>query len=327
MSRTTKLLGTVSVLATLAAGPAAADQLAGFAGYADVMYSHSSLDWDEYGNYYGAINGVDVDSVSLDDLDGISVGAGIAFPVEEIPNLAWQLDGNYSSQSGGATVCIIDPEDPSGPPVCGDFDRSQIVWNLGGSMFWAGPQSRWGINVNYETTTDLGSLTNGGAFVEWYFGNFTAAAKGGWLWSGGTPAGGRGNYLGGQVGGYFVPNLWVGGSVTWSDLVSGSTLVGGGIFTPPCFGATCGRRDLTETNFTIDAEFLVSQTFPLSVFGGYTFTDWKISENVSNSNLASGADFNTNTFFIGVRYYLGGMGSLMDTHRNGNLRGWLRGAN
>ena len=90
---------------------------------------------------------------------------------------------------------------------------------------------------------------------------------------------------------------------------------------------TCGRRDFTQTNFTIDAEFLVSQTFPLSIFGGYTFTDFKASENANNPLLLEGMDDNANTFFIGVRYYMGGMGSLVDMHRNGNVRPWLRGTN
>jgi hypothetical protein len=281
-------LGTVSVLATLAASPAAA-QIQGFAGFADLGYSHANPDID-----------------GAEAWNNISVGAGIAFPVDEIAGIAWQLDGNYTSQSADGA--------------------SAIVWNLGGSIWWGGEQARIGINVNYETMTDFGSLTNGGVFAEWYLGNITAAAKGGWLWGGGTPTGGRGNYLGGQVGGYFMPNLWLGASATWSDLVSGSTLYGGGIGTPPCFGATCGRRDLTETNITLDAEFLASQALPISIFGGYTFTQWKVSENVSNP-LLTGGDFNTNTFFIGVRFYMGGMGTLINMHRNGNLRGWLRGAN
>jgi len=286
----------VSVLATLAASPAAA-QIGGFAGFADVAYSHNSIDLDD--DFFG--------NTDDDGWNNITVGAGIAFPVDEIAGIAWQLDANYTSRSAD--------------------EASQILWNLGGSMWWGGAQSRFGININYETLTDFGSLTNGGVFAEWYLGNFTIAGKGGWLFGGGTPNGGRGNYLGGQVGGYFIPNLWIGGSATWSDLVSGSTGVGGGVVPPPCFGPTCGRRDFTETNYTIDAEFLVSDTFPISVFGGYTFTDWKYSENVSNPNLADEFDFNTNTFFIGVRYYLGGMGTLAEVHRNGNLRGWLRGAN
>ena len=295
MSRNTKLLGTVSVLATLAAGPAAADQLQGFAGFVDAQYSHTSLDLDD--DFFG--------NTDDDGWNSITVGLGIAFPVDEVDALAWQLDGNYSSQSAD--------------------EASQIVWNLGGSMFLSYAGSRTGININYETMTDFGSLTNGGLFTEWYLGNFTIAGKGGWIWGGGTPNGGRGNYLGANIAGYFVPNLAVGASVTWSDLISGSTGVGGG-YGGPCYGPTCGRRDFSETNFTIDAEFLVSQTFPVSVFGGYTFTDYQRSENSSNPNLPE-TDFNANTFFIGVRYYMGGMGSLVDMHRNGNLRPWLRGAN
>ena len=313
MSRTTKLLGTVSVLATLGAGPAAADQLTGFAGFADLQYSHQSIDNDE--DFFG----------NTDDpgWNAVTVGLGIAFPVDEIEGLGWQLDGNYSSQNGDDAVFCLDPNDIDS---CFEGSQSQIVWNLGGSLFLSYPGSRTGININYETTTDFGSLTNGGLFTEWYLGNFTIAAKGGWLWGGGTPSGGRGNYLGANVAGYFVPNFYVGGSVTWSDLISGSTYSGGG-YGALCYGPTCGRRDFTETNFTIDAEFLVSETFPLSVFGGYTFTDFKASENSNNPLISEELDTNANTFFIGVRYYMGGMGSLINIHRNGNVRPWLRGAN
>jgi len=311
MSRTTRLLGTVSVLATLAASPAAA-QIMGFAGFVDAMYSHQNLDLDD--DFFG--------NTDTDGFNGFTFGAGLAFPVDEVPGIAWQIDGNYTTQSGEATVCYIDLDE------CLEGDSSRIVWNLGGSIWWGGVQSRFGVNVNYETITDYGSLTNGGVFAEWYLGNFTIQGKGGWLWGGGTPTGGRGNYLGGGVVGYFMPNLAISGSVSWSDLISGSTLVGGGVFAPPCFGPTCGRRDAIETNFSLNAEFLVSQAFPLSVFGGYTYTDMSISENVSNPLLASGSDSDVNTFFIGVRYYMGGMGgTLIEAHRNGNLHPFLRGAN
>lgn len=313
MSRTTKLLGTVSILATLAASPAAA-QVTGFAGFVDLSYAHSSQDNDN--DFFG-----NTDTIGR---NAFTVGAGIAFPVDEIGGLAWQLDGNYSSQTGDdVTLCL----DPSDLDTCFESGSSRIVWNFGGSFFLAYAGSRTGININYETMTDFGSVTNGGLFTEWYLGNFTVAAKGGWLWSGGTPSGGRGNYLGANVAGYFGPNFAVGGSVTWADLISGSTFQGGGIIPPTCFGPTCGRRDFTETNFTIDAEFLVSATFPLSVFGGYTFTDFKQGENISNPFLVNEMDSNSNTVFIGVRYYMGGMGSLMELHRTGNLRPWLRGAN
>ena len=286
MSKSTKLLGTVSVLATLAAGPAAADTLMGFAGMADASYTHVSLSSD---SGYGS-----------DSSNSFGLGAAIAFPVEEIANLNWQLDGNYVSTS-------YDP-------------GSSITWNLGGSLFLAYANSRFGINVNYNTLTDYGSLTNGGAFAEWYFGNVTAQAKGGWLWGGGTPSGGRGNYLGAGIAGYFMPNLAISASVSWADLVTSATQFW------PCYGSTCGRRDLNHTDFGIEGEFLVSETLPVSIYLGYMYTDASISENVANPYLTSD-DWNTNTFYIGLRYYMGGQGTLIEHHRNGNLHKFLRGPN
>jgi opacity protein-like surface antigen len=286
MSRMTRLLGTVSVLATLAAGPAAADTLMGFAGMADVSYTHVSLSGD---------NGFDGDGSN-----SFGAGAAIAFPIDEIAGFNWELNGSYFSTS-------FDP-------------GSSIDWNLGGSIFWAGPGSRFGVNVNYNTITDYGSLTNGGVFTEWYFGNFTAQAKGGWLWGGGTPAGGRGNYLGAGLVGYFVPNFAVSADVTWADLVTSATQ---GTF---CYGPTCGRRDLTHTDFGIEGEFLVSETFPVSIYAGYQYTKLSLSENASNPFLFDD-DFNTNTFYVGLRFYMGGQGTLIEHHRNGNLHKFLRGAN
>lgn len=285
MSRSTKLLGTVSVLATLAAGPAAADTLMGFAGMADVAYTHVSFDDNGSGS---------------DSSNSFSAGLAIAFPVDEIANLNWQLDGNYASTS-------YDP-------------GSSITWNLGGSLFLAYPVSRWGININYNTLTDYGSLTNGGVFGEYYLGNFTLQAKGGWLWGGGTAASGRGNYLGAGAVGYFMPNLAISASVSWADLVTSATQGW------PCYGPTCGRRDLMHTDIGIEGEFLVSETLPISIYGGYMYTDASISENVSNPFLFDD-DWSTNTFYIGLRYYLGGQGTLIEQHRNGNLHKFLRGPN
>jgi hypothetical protein len=284
MSRSTKLLGTVSVLATLAAGPAAADTLMGFAGMADVSYTNTSFDDD----------GSDSD----DSINSFGAGAAIAFPIDEIAGFNWELNAAYFTSS--------------------DDNFSRITWDLGGSLFWAGPGSRFGVNINYNTITDFGSLTNGGVFTEWYFGNITAQAKAGWIWGGGTAAAGRGNYLGGGVAGYFMPNLGISVAASWADLVTSATQHW------DCFGPTCGRRDRTHTDVGIEAEFLVSETFPVSVYGGYQYTNAKISENVSNPNLVED-DESINTFYIGFRYYLGGQGTLIEHHRNGNLHKFLRG--
>jgi hypothetical protein len=283
MSKSTKLMGTVSVLATLAAGPAAADTLMGFAGMADLSYTNVSYDDNGSGS---------------DSSNNFAAGLAIAFPVDEIANLNWQLDGSYASTS-------YDP-------------GSSITWNLGGSLFLAYPGSRFGININYNTLTDYGSRTNGGVFGEYYLGNFTLQAKAGWLWGGGTPAAGRGNYLGAGAVGYFVPNLAISASVSWADLVTSATQL------RSCYGPTCGRTDLTHTDIGIEGEFLVSEEWPISVYGGYMYTDVSISANVSNP-LLTGDDYSTNTFYIGLRYYVGGQGTLIEQHRNGNLHHFLRG--
>ena len=289
MSRTAKLLGTVSVVATLAAGPASADTLMGFAGMFDAAYSNTSLDDDE--DFFGTTN-------ADDSISTFSFGAAIAFPIDEIAGFNWELNAAYGTSSGD--------------------EFSFITWDFGGSLFWAGPGSRFWANIQYNTLTDFGSLTNGGIFAEWYLGNFTIQGKGGFLWGSGTPNGGRGNYLGGAVTGYFVPNFAITGAVAWADLITGASQ---GF---ACFGPTCGRRNVIHTDFSLQGEFLVSDAFPVSIYGGYTFTDASVSENVSNP-LTPEVEFNTNTFFIGVRYYMGGMGTLIDHHRNGNLHSFLRG--
>ena len=283
MSKSTKLLGTVSVLATLAAGPAAADTLMGFAGMADLSYTNTSFDDNGSGS---------------DSANSFGAGAAIAFPIDEIAGFNWELNASYFSTS-------YDP-------------GSSITWDLGGSLFWAGPGSRFGVNTNYNTLTDYGPLTNAGLFTQWYFGNITAQAKGGWLWGGGTAAAGRGNYLGAGLVGYFMPNLAISGSVSWADLVTSATQGW------PCYGPTCGRRDLMHTDFGIEGEFLVSETFPVAIYAGYQYTDASISENVSNPFLTDD-DWSTNTFYVGFRYYMGGQGTLIEHHRNGNLHKFLRG--
>ena len=198
-------------------------------------------------------------------------------------------------------------------------EHSSITWNLGGSLFWAGPGSRFGVNINYNTLTDFGSQTNGGVFTEWYFGNITAQAKGG---CSGRRHGGRRtrNYLGAELRRIFHAEFRdLSASVAWADLITSATHAG------PCYGPTCGRRNLIHTDFGIEGEFLVSETFPVSIYGGYQFTDASISANVSNPHPGRRSDFSTNTFYIGVRYYMGGQGTLIEHHRNGNLHSFLRG--
>jgi hypothetical protein len=265
MSKSTRILGTASILAlALAAGPAAAAPLTDWALSLNTSFSlddpsSGGATWKGWllgGSATGPING----------LDGINV----------------QLDGNYSHNWAS--------------------HESAESWNIGGSIFWAGMENRVGANVNYNTVTHAGTLTNFGVFGEQYFGNFTGMAKGGWLSTSGTLIGGHGNYLGAALSGYFVPDLAVTGSIDWADVVTGLANV------------SFSREDINITQWGIGAEWLFSEDYGVSIYGGYAYDQVH----------AFGFKDHDNVWHVGFRWYMGG-GSLMDHHRNGNLNPWLPG--
>ena len=207
----------------------------------------------------------------------------------------------------------------------GTSSRSEAASIIG---IWAaassGPArgSRFGININYETITDFGSMTNGGVFAEWYLGNFTVQAKGGWLFGGGTPGGGRGNYLGAGVVGYFVPNLAIAGSVSWADFGSPARRQGRRLLRSDLRAARPHSTPISRSK----PSSCVSEDVPHLVYRRLQFTDVTLSENVSNPNLRTEFDFNYNTFFIGVPLLHGRPWARSSSmHRNGNLHKFLRG--
>jgi hypothetical protein len=302
MSKTTKLMGTACILASaLGAGPAAAASLMGFTAMVDTHFGRTTF----------SDSGSD-----SNDQNAWSLGGSIAMPIDELAGINWQIDAQYTHGWNGTDNTF----DTDGNCLVCDA-RSAETWDFGFSPFWAGENGRFGINVNYSTETHWGHLTNGGAFGEWYFGNITAHLKGGWLSSGGTPFGGHGNYYGGAITGYVLPNLAITGSVTWSDLVTGATLESTPF--PSCSAQTCGRRDWNQLNYGAQVEFLVSESLPISVYGGFNYTQFTISEGIPTG---TADDFNAYTWMIGVRFYPGS-GALINKHRDGNLFGWLRGPN
>ncbi len=66
-----------------------------------------------------------------------------------------------------------------------------------------------------------------------------------------------------------------------------------------------------ETDYTIQVEWLVSKTAPVSVLGGYTYSGF------------SPGSFNVGTVFVGIKLYTNGDGAaaLIDRQRSGPL-GW-----
>jgi hypothetical protein len=180
---------------------------------------------------------VDNDCSGCDTLKNWLLGAVVAGPLSDIPNMNFQVGASYDHNW--------------------QDNFSAEVWHLGGDVFWANNDGRVGLDVNYSTETHFGHSTTYGAFGEWYFGNITGMAKAGWISNGGAPAGGNGNYLGAALSGYFIPDLALTGGVEWSQALSGQGC------------QTCGRLGAHATALEIAAEFLFSEDYGVSGFAGY----------------------------------------------------------
>jgi len=166
-------------------------------------------------------------------------------------------------------------------------------WNIGGSLFWAPAFGRVGATVAY-TSLDLGggldiNATSYGVFGEYFFSDvLTFGAHGGGVTASGLGSSDTGGYIGGGLTGYIIPNFALMGTIDYFDVAGGST-----------------------TTYGVGAEWQVSQMLPVSVYGGYRYNDF------------SGGGGHVDVWFIGVRFYAGGMGMpLVGNHRNGTL-GWV----
>jgi hypothetical protein len=152
---------------------------------------------------------------------------------------------------------------------------------VSGSGFWQGAKGRLGLTAGYNEFGISGGsfhFENYGAFGEFYASDrVTLGLKGGSL----TGSGLNATYIGGEIVGYATPNLALSGTFDYAG-VSGSHI------------NTYGAK----------AEYLVSETTPISVTGGYTYTD-------------VGGGFHLNTWMIGAKFYFGGKGSLVDHQRSG----------
>jgi hypothetical protein len=166
-------------------------------------------------------------------------------------------------------------------------------WTVGGSVAYTHALGRIGATVAYNAFDVSGAnlnVTNYGAFGEWYVNDrATLGVKGGGATLSGSFGGfGLGNttvgYAGGEALGYLTPDLSVSGSVDWA-----------------------GKNGVNVTSGGVQGEYLISHQYPVSVFGGYTYTDLS----------GFGGGEQANTFSIGVKYYFGGNGSLVEHQRTG----------
>ena len=165
-------------------------------------------------------------------------------------------------------------------------------WGLSGNAYWEPGKGRLGLSLGYQNF-DAGpslNITNYGAFAEWWASDaFTLSAKGGGF-SGNY--GIDGYYLGGEAKGYVMPDVALSGSVDYTDFNSAN-----------------------ETDLTAMAEWLVSEDVPVSISGGYRYSD------------ISGFSGHVNTWFVALTWYCDEDGSdptLAGRQRSGTLN-WTAG--
>ena len=251
--------------------PAMADAPVGFAGTLSGMYSTSQLKGagaDSSANSYG-INGSG------------AFGFGI-------PDFAAQIDGSYGH--------------------IGTHGNDADLWGIGGSVFWANALGRAGGTITYNKTTLLGSAsgfdfdnTTYGIFGEYYINDMlTVGGKGGWFkvsdnFSSGCGGEGSscsdsadGNYIGGILTGYVMPDVALSGAIDYLSFDNGHI-----------------------TSYSVGGEYLFSEMLPVSGFISWT-----------NTQISDGGP-HENTWMFGLKYYFNDNGStLKDRQRNGTL-GWI----
>jgi hypothetical protein len=164
-------------------------------------------------------------------------------------------------------------------------------WDVDGAAFWQGGMGRIGGTVGYNGFSDGGTtfnITNYGGFAEWYAAPmFTVGVKGGGLSANnGAFGNGSATYIGGEAVFYAMPNLALNANIDY--LSSG--------------------HNANITDYGGTAEWLVSESTPISVYGGYTYTQ-----------LSSGGG-HLSTWMVGLKFYCNGNGAatLADRQRTGN---------
>ena len=165
-------------------------------------------------------------------------------------------------------------------------------WNVAGTVAWDQSWGRLGANVGYDSTGLLGAnvnTTNYGVYGEYYGGNLiTVGLRGGGVTTSASVFGASGSqtggYIGGQALGYLTPDLSLRGTLELVDFNGGHQ-------------QTAGVR----------GEWLISETTPISAWVGYDYAALK----------GGGDRLVGNSVSVGVKWYIGGNGSLLHRQRTG----------
>ena len=194
-------------------------------------------------------------------IDGFTLNGALMFP------LSWS--------SLGVELNVGD----AGIGPAHDFDA-------GGSLIWNDPNFRLAGTAVYNRVGAKGSdasETQLGGGLEWYATPWlTASGQGG-----GIVGDSSGEYVGGTLKGYILPDLSLAGNILYTKIDGGH-----------------------ETDYGVRAEWLVLPTvLPVSIYGGYARAD-----------LGGGAP-SVDVFSVGLKFYLDGTGSapLVEHNRTGTL--------
>lgn len=204
--------------------------------------------------------------------------------------------GGFSANSwGGAAAGVVNLGGAWNIEADGSYHHASAsgldanAWNLSGSVFWQDNKGRIGVQVGYNTGEGVGPSVHGfnyGLAGEWFaLPNLSIAVKGGGLTG---SSGVSGYYAGLQGRAYIIPNLMLSAAIDYTR-----------------FSA------FHETDYKLEAEYLVSQSTPVSVFAGYSNSDFE------------GAGTDVDIWMIGIRLYCNDPagGTLVDRQRSGTL-GW-----
>jgi hypothetical protein len=184
------------------------------------------------------------------------------------PSWAAQVDAGYNN------------EDSSG-------SSSTDAWNVNGAAFWRANAGRLGATVGYTSIDGgIGSnvhATHYGVFGDWYATRaITFAVKGGAFNASHNE---DGEYAGAALTGYIMPDLSLTGSYDYTHL----------------------KHFTTENDLSIQAEWLVSHSVPVSIYGGYT-----------HSSFSGSGGLKANVWFAGLRFYCDPVdGTLVERQRGG----------
>jgi len=213
----------------------------------------------------------------------------------EYANLSANGGGGHANSWGGNGSGVFDTG-WSNLALQGDIGYHNLsasgtnvnLFDIAATPFLRMDHGRLGVTVGYTDAQNHGStdITNYGGFGEWFAGHaFTVGVKGGGF---NANHGLNGAYVGAQLTGYVMPDFSLAGSVDYTSF----------------------SHSGHETDYNATAEYLISETTPISVFGGYTYSEFSGSSQF-------------NTWMIGLKFYCNGTGAstLVDRQRAGNV-GW-----